>query len=336
MVTEGLWAEGAILRAGIENSRGFYTSDHNMIANEIDFNKALGKIVNKPQHQERPRTLKSSIKELAKEYNDNLMEIVEHTKTKTNNLLEKIDKLYEVAKEQKRNMSKTRKKIFRKQMDIVMDEMTKMLLSAENKMAKNREKKRGKRKNHWSPNMVYKQSYMTILKTLIKKATTKKNRGKVTAIVDHLQKRDELYGAMGEMGIKTAPHQGARWSEWKAYIQETRANIKQRQKALGSRKRVRERRQIKERIADLDKKWKVNQQLKSYLNYALGRKNNNHKPQVLIQRHATHTELIEDEMEINKIERTVTAKHMGKGRERWYLKFGKFMKEFKTKDKNNS
>ena len=55
--------------------------------------------------------------------------------------------------------------------------------------------------------MVYKQSYMTILKTLIKKATTKKNRGKVTAIVDHLQKRDELYGAMGEMGIKTAPHQ---------------------------------------------------------------------------------------------------------------------------------
>ena len=183
----------------------------------MNFTKALGRISQSPTVEHRKRILKSTVPALAEEYTNNVTEIIKEAQIDNKNLYQDIEELLREGTAMGRSGTGETRLKFQTKMDQLMQAITGVMIKAEDRMGKTREKKRGKRKQRWSPFMVFKQSFIRITKKIIQSATTKKNRKKVTAIIDSLREK-QMYHTLEEETIAEPPHQQATWTEWKKYI----------------------------------------------------------------------------------------------------------------------
>ena len=89
---------------------------------------------------------------------------------------------------------------------------------------------------------------------------------------------------------------------------------------MSTRARTKWREQMKYFKNKREEQRKSQGELKKYINYALQRPDPENKPLTMFEQTNQGTIIIDGETEIKNKEREVTAKHMGKGRKRNYIK----------------
>ena len=114
---------------------------------------------------------------------------------------------------------------------------------------------------------------------------------------------------------------------WNKYQNKVINTIKKINKQMHTRERTKWREQMKYFKNKREEQRKSQGELKKYINYALQRPNPENKPLTMFEITERGTEMIDGEEKIKTKEREVTAKHMGKGRKRYYINNGKIIQE---------
>ena len=114
------------------------------------------------------------------------------------------------------------------------------------------------------------------------------------------------------------------------WTREAEAYMKEQQKQLSARNRVKQRKAVNKNLARRERQATLNAQLKKFLNYALRRGHKEPRQLALHVRTGETTTIIDTKPAFHATEMKHTATHMGTGRRTWYLNTsGDMLPEFR-------
>ena len=282
-MSSSLLLRGAVRKAGIEQGRLSYTSDHMLTAVEMNFTKALGRIQGQPElYQTRDRTLMSTIPEHGEMHQ---LEMKELLKTEFDQIKIQAAQLISIARTQRRTGTKTERQQLVKQMDAFMHQLTQLMLKAEDNMAIHKRKFKGKNKRDvWSEFWAKKSRYMTMLKRIIACVAVKRDRHKVRKLLRSIKHDNDTHQQYGLDELPTVPETSAPHAEWIQYRKKATELINLKQHTLHLRDRRKARMKMKKSLAVRDKQMRNQREVGKWIKWALKRAPREGKPTVLLQK----------------------------------------------------
>ena len=331
-VSQTITRDGILRKSGIEQIGGIHSSDHSLIAAEIDWSTLLGRTETcHERHQPRPRTLMATNKKHRSMYQTIILdrEIARDKHQHESMLSMRVEKLYARAKAHRRSGSVEQRTKMQRDMDAIMEDVTNEMLAAEEQLRTALAPMEGTNaRQHWSPWMANKMRIIRLLIQLIRSARNKNKRWQVKTILRTIWEANDE-GLAHISAIKSCPDVNDTRRRWNKWIKSAERAMKKIQKHTNARHRVQQRRAINKAVNKREEQATLSKSLKKFLNYALKRSQHTPRPTTLIQNDSTGVTIHDTPEAIASVERKITAEHMGKGRKRWYLnESGEIMPEF--------
>ena len=328
--------EGSILQAGIETGGTFYKSDHCIVGVQVNFTKLIGRIQGMPKlYKPRKRVVMAGVKDNKEQYRRIAQQREDKQKKKTNpkqqGLVQWGNDLEEIANDVGRGSTGDVRVEAQREIDKIYHKMVKELLAIEEDQQLELNKFGGANTRHqWSDVFGRKSGILRLLQSTIRYCTQRRKRNRVSGLVKKIIRRSKDVSDDVHMTLDKTPDTDANERDWYTYTKQAGDTLAKMQTTLHLRARVKWRRQMRKWKYNRDAQRKKAHEVKKYYNYALKRTPPEKKPTVLYERKDGEMKVIEGKENIYKREVEFAKKHMGEGRERWYIHNGKLLPAFRN------